>query len=291
MDMKKLLSIVDGQASTKPINTNDMKKFVSIVAGAQTTKQVVKESTEFDAYIKSAETEIKEIKSLKKEIIDENVQNTARRVADKIKERHGLLEGKKPSEGMTKKEKSAVVKKAKAGDDIGKKGKGFEKVAKKAAEKYGSKEKGEKVAAAAMWKQQAKESINHKLDKMLEDIQAMKEYLNQLDEGGITLRAPGEEPQPGDHTLDKQIAMNQQMGQQAAQKTSTVSRYTPGVTYPAAYTISYNGNEYKFAGRDKDGPGTGEIIVVGAGAIGIRGLAPTKVELGKDGMYYMAGKP
>jgi len=59
---------------------------------------------------------------------------------------------KKPSSGLTKKEKSEVVKKAKAGKDIGKKGKGFEDLAKKAAKQYGSKEKGEKVAAAAMWK-------------------------------------------------------------------------------------------------------------------------------------------
>jgi hypothetical protein len=68
--------------------------------------------------------------------------------------KEALLEAKKkkPSAGLSKKEKSAVVKKAKAGKDIGKKGKGFEKVADKAAEKYGSKEKGEKVAAAAMWK-------------------------------------------------------------------------------------------------------------------------------------------
>jgi hypothetical protein len=65
-----------------------------------------------------------------------------------------------PSADLTKKEKSAVVKKAKAGKDIGKPGKGFEKVANKATKKYGSKEKGEKVAAAAMWKN-IKESIEH----------------------------------------------------------------------------------------------------------------------------------
>ena len=63
---------------------------------------------------------------------------------------------KKPSAGMTKKEKSAVATKAKAGKDIGKKGKGFEKVAKAAEKQYGSKEAGQKVAAAAMWKNQAK---------------------------------------------------------------------------------------------------------------------------------------
>ena len=58
----------------------------------------------------------------------------------------------KPSAGMSKKEKSAVVKKAKAGKDIGKPGKSFDKVAKSA----GGGEKGEKIAAAAMWKNAAK---------------------------------------------------------------------------------------------------------------------------------------
>ena len=63
-----------------------------------------------------------------------------------------MNEAKKPSTGLTKKEKSDVVKKAKSGKDIGKKGKGFEKIEKAAEKKYGSKEAGEKVAAAAMWK-------------------------------------------------------------------------------------------------------------------------------------------
>jgi hypothetical protein len=62
---------------------------------------------------------------------------------------YAMYEGKKkPSAGLTKKEKSAVVTKAKAGKDIGHKGKGFDKVAKAA----GGGEKGEKIAAAAMWK-------------------------------------------------------------------------------------------------------------------------------------------
>jgi len=60
----------------------------------------------------------------------------------------------KPSAGMSKSEKSAVVKKAKAGGDIGKPGKGFEKV-EKAAKAGGAKDP-KAVAAAAMWKQQAK---------------------------------------------------------------------------------------------------------------------------------------
>jgi hypothetical protein len=63
----------------------------------------------------------------------------------------GLAE-EKPSAGLSKKKKSKIAKDASAGKDIGKKGKGFDKVAAKAAKRYGSKEAGEKVAAAAMWK-------------------------------------------------------------------------------------------------------------------------------------------
>ena len=67
-------------------------------------------------------------------------------------EEEDLEEEKKPSSGLSKKQKSKIAKKASAGKDIGKKGKGFKKVADKAAKRYGSKEAGERVAAAAMWK-------------------------------------------------------------------------------------------------------------------------------------------
>ena len=60
----------------------------------------------------------------------------------------------KPSAGLTKKQKSAVAKKARAGKDIGKKGPGFAKMAKAA----GGGEKGKKIAAAAMWKSVKRES-------------------------------------------------------------------------------------------------------------------------------------
>lgn len=73
------------------------------------------------------------------------------RNAEKV-EKNLVGEETKPSTGLSAKKKSDVVKKAKAGKDIGKKGKGFKDVAASAAKKYGSKEKGEKVAAAAMWK-------------------------------------------------------------------------------------------------------------------------------------------
>lgn len=65
---------------------------------------------------------------------------------------HAKMDEGKPSAGMTKKEKSSVAKKAVAGKDIGKPGKSFDKVAAKA----GGGEKGKKIAAAAMWKAQAK---------------------------------------------------------------------------------------------------------------------------------------
>jgi hypothetical protein len=83
-----------------------------------------------------------------------------------IKDAHGkhpqpnLPEGAKPSAGLTKGEKSAVVKKAKAGGDIGKPGKSFDKVAKSA----GGGEKGKKIAAAAMWKN-IKETTSYLAEK------------------------------------------------------------------------------------------------------------------------------
>jgi len=63
---------------------------------------------------------------------------------------------KKPSAGLSKKQKSNIVKKAKAGKDMGKKGKGFEKIV-KAAKKSGAKDP-EAVAGAAFWRGQAKKA-------------------------------------------------------------------------------------------------------------------------------------
>jgi hypothetical protein len=82
---------------------------------------------------------------------------------------------KKASADMTKKAKSAVVTKARAGKDIGKKGKGFEDVAKAA----GGGEKGKKIAAAAMWKDEAK-----KAKSLKEEIEALfeNEILNEENE-------------------------------------------------------------------------------------------------------------
>jgi hypothetical protein len=63
---------------------------------------------------------------------------------------------KKPSAGLTKKQKSAIVKKAKAGKDFGKKGKGFEDIENKA--KASGAENPEAVAGAQFWKGQAKKA-------------------------------------------------------------------------------------------------------------------------------------
>jgi hypothetical protein len=71
-----------------------------------------------------------------------------------------VKEAAKPSAGLSKEKKSAVVKKAKAGGDIGKPGKGFDKLAKKA----GGGEKGKKIAAAAMWKNM-KETVAYMAEK------------------------------------------------------------------------------------------------------------------------------
>ena len=67
---------------------------------------------------------------------------------DKVRDKFDKYDESAPSAGLSKEKKSAVVKKAKAGGDIGKPGKSFDKVAKAA----GGGEKGEKIAAAAMWK-------------------------------------------------------------------------------------------------------------------------------------------
>jgi hypothetical protein len=99
-----------------------------------------------------------------------------------IKAAHGThprpnLPEAKPSAGMSKGEKSSLVKKAKAGGDIGKPGKSFDKVAAKA----GGGEKGKKIAAAAMWKNAAKESVELKPVVVAESAEmARLKHLNKM---------------------------------------------------------------------------------------------------------------
>jgi hypothetical protein len=80
------------------------------------------------------------------------------------------LEEKRIAHGTGKKvmpsaeARSKLAKRARAGKDIGHKGKGFKAVAAKAAKQYGSEEAGRRVAAAAMFKQQAKMSHKEGVD-------------------------------------------------------------------------------------------------------------------------------
>jgi len=90
-----------------------------------------------------------------KNLIKEEVKKRLK--ADEILEEAAK---KKPSAGLTKKEKSTVVKKAKAGEDIGEKGKGFKEIEKKAKESGAKDPKA--VAGAAMWKNLAKKKATKK---------------------------------------------------------------------------------------------------------------------------------
>lgn len=90
---------------------------------------------------------------------------------------------KKPSAGLSKEKKSQIVKAAKRGEDIGEKGKNFEKIAQSAAKKYGSKEIGEKVAAAAMWK-------NIKRKPISESEQKLRMYIRKRLEENAGIRKP-----------------------------------------------------------------------------------------------------
>jgi hypothetical protein len=88
----------------------------------------------------------------------------------------------KPSAGLSAAKKSAVVKDAKAGKDIGKPGKGFDKLAKKA----GGGEKGEKIAAAAMWKNM-KETVAYMAEKKaaVKDLPGKQEKIDADHDGKI----------------------------------------------------------------------------------------------------------
>lgn len=114
--------------------------------------------------------------------------------------RQVVAESKKPSAGLSKEKKSSVVKAAKKGKDIGKSGKNFDKVADKAAKEYGSKEAGEKVAAAAMWK------------NMSESEQKLRTYIRNRLQEHTGLKKPSlneskksEKLQKLDRIIDKQF--------------------------------------------------------------------------------------
>ena len=119
----------------------------------------------------------------------------------------------KPSAGLSKKKKGEIVKKAKKGEDIGKKGKGFEKV-KKAAEKSGA-EDPEAVAAAAMWKNVPRESVEG--DNVINESEAkLRKYIRNRLEEHAGIRKPSlneskksEKLQKLDRVIDKQFKLHE----------------------------------------------------------------------------------
>lgn len=102
------------------------------------------------------------------------------------------LEESKPSAGLSKKKKSEIVKKAKKGGDIGKKGKGFEKIEKKAKESGAKDPKA--VAAAAMWKNIKRESVevknwvNDLTEKNYHNFASKGEIMNIINEKMETIK-------------------------------------------------------------------------------------------------------
>jgi len=103
---------------------------------------------------------------------------------------------------------------------------------------------------------------------------------------------PGQETPPGINRLTGKPFEPEATATAPAEKPVALSiRFDPRFKNgPEPYTIDIDGKIYKFAGRDKQGPGTGEIIKIPAAAIGIRGLGAVSVELGADGLYYPAPK-
>jgi hypothetical protein len=102
---------------------------------------------------------------------------------DKVRDKYDKYdESAKPSAGLSKAKKSAVVKDAKAGKDIGKPGKSFDKVAKSA----GGGKKGEKIAAAAMWKN-VKETVAYMAEKKaaVKDLPGNQEKIDADHDGKI----------------------------------------------------------------------------------------------------------
>jgi hypothetical protein len=114
----------------------------------------MKDGEKFDNRDKEKEVDetygqgVYEAKGKKPDFLDMDKDGDKKEPMKKALKDKKVAEAAKPSAGLSKAKKSAVVKDAKAGKDIGKPGKSFDKVAKSA----GGGEKGKKIAAAAMWK-------------------------------------------------------------------------------------------------------------------------------------------
>ena len=135
-------------------------------------------------------------------------------------------------------------------------------------------------AEAKGWDSQVKESLSRKLSSLLNE------------EFGIEERVvAGEETPPGINRLTGKPIAEPSAPADAPAVVPLSKRYDPRFKNgPEPYTIDIDGTVYKFAGRDKTAPGGGEVIKVPMAVVGVRGLGVTSVELGKDGLYYIAGQ-
>jgi len=136
----------------------------------------MKDSEKFDNRDKEVDESmvgqgVYEAKGKKPDFLDMDKDGNKKESMKKAIKDKKVAEAAKPSAGLSKAKKSAVVKDAKAGKDIGKPGKSFDKVAKSA----GGGEKGKKIAAAAMWKN-IKETTAYIEEKKAIEKKAKKDY-------------------------------------------------------------------------------------------------------------------
>ena len=135
-------------SNPKNINIDNLKKIQNIIENAPNNYTIEIKCGKIKAYFDLTPENYDEfdLKTIIKNQINFNNEHS-----NNINKNEDVIEEtEQPSEGLTKKQKSNTVKKAEKGENVGKGN--FNKVEKKAEKEYGSKETGEKVAAAAMWK-------------------------------------------------------------------------------------------------------------------------------------------
>jgi hypothetical protein len=140
---EKLKSMMDAAKKAMSI----LAKIKNVEYRAKRHKEITSNMNKIRAALKK-KTPVAAVESLVKELDA---------LCEQYNKEEQILEEKrkaKPSAGLSKKQKSATVKKAEAGKNIF--GGGFKKIEKKAEKEYGSKKAGKKVAASIMWKKKAK---------------------------------------------------------------------------------------------------------------------------------------
>lgn len=323
MDMKKILQAFDGQNAKPQAEVGDMKRFVSIIAeGAgklnrltpaesiavnHFTKQEPRNgitapvlNVDKDAkpsmigkYFKQAEQEFVE----SQERYKERSKQLAERVAGKIGGNHGHQSSFAKHVSQSQRPPESIMQMAKKGARVSH-GKGYRVEDTKGIDSV-TLDIPLLIRIMEYSKEDAQDdmALHRVVEKLIELSQSgetltMDQYDAIVGTADIEERVlPGEEPPEGINRLTGKPNAPATPSAPAASGPTLSSKYDPSYEgSPAAYTITVSGQDYKFAGREKTGPGTGKVIKVPGGAVGIRGLAPVSVELGTDGMYYIAGQ-